>query len=416
MRRVFLLSWCNNLTLTPSPHGEGCSEPFSTWRRAGLRLAFRFLHHAIFFILLLIPYPSFAQDIPRCTQRPDFVVIPRTRLGFCIELIYQEANSNLPFTGLASADDGTLYLAKPLTGEVIAMRDTDEDDVPDTPEVIATNLDTPHALTFYKNALYIAGGKAIYRWQENKLTTLVDNLPAGTGLWNGGLVVYENRLVVGIGADCSYCISEIGTRGLLTSFALDGSDPQVLTTGLRQPTAIGVVNGNLYVGDTQTSNAKDVPNDEINEVVTGGYYGEGECADNCEEQVPLYKLPATAAPMGLVAYKGNAFPDLADHVILLLGGALSATNPVGYQLLAIEHFGESNAVFKVIIPGDERTLLAVGDPIYEATNGYRNLRADTFNWNGEGFYPQRPVGLAVNAQGWIYVSVSGGYLYLIRPS
>jgi glucose/arabinose dehydrogenase len=338
-------------------------------------------------------------------------------VGFCVELIYEETdNGNLPFTALAIGDDGTLYLAKPLMGEVVAMRDTDEDGIPDTPETILSNLDTPNTLTFHEGALYIGGGSAVYRWQEDTLTTLVDTLPNQTGIWGGGIVVYENRIVLGLGMDCAYCTPDTNTRGILTSFALDGSDPQVLATGFRQPTALSVVNGALFAGDTLTTQADGASYDEVNEVVAGGYYGEGECDSDCPIEHPVYKLPPTAAPIAIVPYEGEAFPDLANHVILLLGGALSATNPVGYQVLAVENFGQADAIFKVIVPGDETTLQIVGDATYNVETGYHNLRTDTFNWNGEGFYPQRPVGLAIDRNGWMYVSVSGGRLYLIRPS
>ena len=67
-------------------------------------------------------------------------------------------------------------------------------------------------------------------------TTLVDDLPSGGGFWTGGIAVGgDGRIYVATGAPCDFCVPDDPARGAVLSFALDGSDRQIVATGLRQP-------------------------------------------------------------------------------------------------------------------------------------------------------------------------------------
>src|SRR5690606_5061741 len=131
------------------------------------------------------------------------------------------------FTALAAAPDGTLYAARPFQGQVIALTDTDGDFLPETPHVAAEGLILPNALAYADGALYITGGPNLYVLRDGELTTLVDDLPTGE-FWTGGIAVLDDRVYVGIGAPCDFCESVNPEQGAVLSFALDGSDRQLV--------------------------------------------------------------------------------------------------------------------------------------------------------------------------------------------
>jgi len=37
------------------------------------------------------------------------------------------------------------------------------------------------------------------------------------------------------------------------------------------------------------------------------------------------------------------------------------------------------------------------------------------NYRGSGFFPQRPLDVAVSERGWVYISISGGRIIAMRP-
>lgn len=353
--------------------------------------------------IFLLPLTVAAQELPRCTLRPTFNVLPRTRPGICLEvLVPTPATATLPYTALATDEQGNLYAARPLAGQVWLLEDRDGDALPETPRLLLTGLDTPNSLLYTDGALYIAGGSALYRWQDGALTTLVADLPAATGFWNGGLVRLGDRLIVGVGADCTFCTPMPDTRGLLLSFALDGSDRQVIARGLRQPSALAVENDTLYVSDAFGDQLR---LDTIHRVLL-----------DVAETTPVYALPAASAPVALLPYTGAAFPQLQNQMLLVLAGEALVLNPVGFQLVAVERFGAADAVFHELLPADTRSMDADYERPYNQQQPFGLYRSDVYNRNGEGLYPNSPLGIALSPEGWIYLSVSDGTIYVLRPS
>ena len=134
---------------------------------------------------------AYAQELPPCGERQAAVGAPWTDTSqWCIEqVIADDSAGELAFAVLAVGDDGTLYAARPLTGQVLALVDTDDDYLPDSPHIVAKNLTFPTGLAFYDGALYISGGEHIYRLINNTLDILVDDLPTGAGFWTVVLAV-----------------------------------------------------------------------------------------------------------------------------------------------------------------------------------------------------------------------------------
>ena len=48
-------------------------------------------------------------------------------------------------------------------------------------------------------------------------------------------------------------------------------------------------------------------------------------------------------------------------------------------------------------------------------NPASNFTLEEMNYRGSGFFPQRPLDVAVTEQGWVYISVGGGRILALRP-
>jgi glucose/arabinose dehydrogenase len=384
-------------------------------------------------VWLMVPgLPTTAQELVRCSERPTQVLLPRSRMGFCMELVYHEQNAGeMAFTALAFTSDGTLFATRPLYGQLLILKDTDGDFLPDSPQLIAENLSLPNTLTVHDDVVYIAGGNAVYRWQNNTLTTLIDDLPTGTGVWNGGIVVYEGRLIVGVGAPCNWCNFDTQTYGLLLSFALDGSDRQIMATGLRQPTALGVYDGQLWVGDSAPYGTSVMARDELQVVVQGADYGFPRCTDSaiaydattnndCGTVIPPdYAFKPFAMPYSVLEYTGEAFADLQGKLLLLLAGTPNRSDPSGFELIAFTPMTERDQTeFDTLVPYDLSISYNVEytyGTMRQGAGHYFNGDSEMLTRRGAGFYPHHPLSIAISPEGWIYIAVSWGKIYVLRP-
>lgn len=369
-----------------------------------------------------------ADDLPPCDRRPRFIDPPWVSAAyFCAEeVINDPAGGILAFSALAAGDDGTLYAARPLAGEVLALADTDGDRLPDSPRVIVRGLTLPNGLAYANGALYIVGGPNVDRLRDGQLERLVDDLPTGSGFWNGGIVFgLDGRLYVSTGAACDHCLSDDPERGAVLSFAADGSDRRLEASGLRAPNDLVFLGDSLWVVDSARDQlgSPDSRYDELNRFVPGGNrpvnFGWPFCLGaeslpdfpagtsfDCEQSVPpAYTFETHSRPLGITAYTGAAFPHLAGTLLVVLGGSSNQAHLLGYTLTTVQFnsAGEPSGDHVILpeIPSD--------NPVW------RGLDIQKIHYQASGFWPNRPLDVAVSPEGWIYVSLSAGRIWALRP-
>lgn len=344
--------------------------------------------------------------LPPCTERPTHQASPLVNPEYyCLELVIDDPSAGeLGFTALATAPDGSLYAARPLTGEVLVLEDTNQDGLPDAPRPLASGLMLPNALTVVNDTLFIAGGSNLHQWQpETGLTTLVDDLPAGTGFWTGGIAIdADGQIYVGIGVECDDCPS-VKDRGVILRFAPDGTDRQVVATGFRQPAGLTWWQNMLWVTDTARDDLNSGSYDELNQLTSfdGESFGFPDCFGDDSEfdcngtTPPVFTFPTDSNPISIIPYESTTFPELTGSLLVVLSGSYNDSRLRGYEVGALQF----DAAGK---PTDYETLFP-----YQTSPGLQ--------YQGSGLFPHRPYGIAVSPEGWIYISVGGGKIYALRP-
>ncbi len=336
-------------------------------------------------------------------------------------------------TALAIGPDGALYFARPATRQIVRLAPDSNGFIaaavpPDHAQVFADNLpEAPNGLTYFDGSWYVSADTTITRLRDSngdgtissdEQQVIVDHLPGGAGDWLGNIHVGpDKRLYVAKGASCDACLESDPRRAALLSFALDGSDPQIVARGLHDSEDFSwLVDGSLALLDNERAALPAELNriahvDAVQPVdfgwprcdatarpVTGV---EGATVASCAGTLPAeVTFDAGSHPSGVALYSGSAFPDYRNNLLVTLAGSWNAKMTVGYALMRVPiqadgHFGTPVQV--VPEPSDNYPTIADAS-LYLIS-----------------FYPDHPAGIAIDSAGWIYVSVSEGRIYRFRP-
>lgn len=384
-------------------------------------------------IWLLFPTIAHAQqpELGDCVERPTVIQEGYyvDNLRWCVEGIVDAPDIEpMAFTAMDVAPDGTLFATRPLTGEVMVVRDTNGDFFPDTLESFADGMTLPNGLAYHDDFLYVSGATNIYRVDmDGTVEIVVDDLPAGTGFWTGGIVIGDDeRLYVAIGAPCENCIFDDPERGAILSMDLDGGDRQTVATGFRNPADVEFFRGELWTLDTSPLEFDFNVNDELNLVEQGGWYGYPYCIGvdvqiaesddvSCDDDVlPRVQLGSNSTPTSLAAFPYDVLLGTEDTMIVVLSGDPSQVEFNGYKVVMI-NFDENNQPIGVtlLLPFRKDSLHQAYE-IY-TDEGFRARHIINLSEQGWGIYPQQPLAVAVSPKGWIYLSVTGAKIIALRP-
>ncbi len=214
----------------------------------------------------------------------------------------------------------------------------------------------------------------------------------------------DDRLVVGIGA------SETES-GAVVSVARDGSDRQVIATGLRNPLDIAwnPHSGDLWIAD---SRGKGAGYDAIFRVPAESAsppdFGYPNCLDGTESacaevDAPAFTFEDQSTPSSLAFYTGDEWPFWTGDLFVALAGSWNRVVPSGYAIAALDFTAEA------VLSGDSEIVMPNSETTWMADS------LDGFSLNELGFFPEHPVDLVFDQQGWLYVALSEGRIYRLRP-
>jgi glucose/arabinose dehydrogenase len=329
----------------------------------------------------------------------------------CPERVFDDDSGGMAFTGLAVDDEDQLYAARPWQGEVVRFQDSDDDGIPDSPEIVARDLVLPHALAWYADALYVVGASYLYRLQDGSTVSIRDDLPTGL-FWTSAIAIGEDeRIYIATSTPCDPCSGQETASGIITSYTLDGKQEQVIARGLYHPGDLAFFQGTLWVSDTAPNRLSMTADlDEINRITQDAHFGFPLCFGAAQVDLtdafcltqttfPAASLPTQATPLGMAAYRGSAIPALQDTLIVALSGSEHSAALHGYAVIGLRY-------------GDEGELTDAVTLVPRDPSGVHDTAA--LNYRNSGFYPRRPLDIAVSHGGIVYLSISGGRILALR--
>jgi glucose/arabinose dehydrogenase len=336
--------------------------------------------------------------------------------GFAVSVLARDVgNARM----MAVGDDGTVYLSRPSSDDVIALRDPGGEGEARAGAPVLSRLQGAHGLTIHDGRLYVAGvrsivvadlrpGGGVGDWR-----TLVDDLPAGGAGHDRRTVAVgpDGMLYVSIGSSCNACRESNREHAAILRARLDGRERQVYASGLRNTIGFawhpdtkemwGMDHGVDWRGDDQ-------PPEELNRLLEGRSYGWPYCI-GARQPDPFFEDPpattkaaycagtepptlgyqAHSAPIALAFYTGTRFPAEYRHdAFVAMHGSWNRKPATGYKVVRV-HFEQGRpARFEDFLSG-----FLVDD--------------------GRAFFG-RPAGLAVTKDGALLVSDdTNGMIYRV---
>ena len=313
--------------------------------------------------------------------------------------VFGEGLANPRF--MAISPEGVLFVAERAADRVVALPDADGDGVADETVEVGTDYDNAHDIEFTDDGLLLVGGETtifevtLDGLREASRRVLIDGLPAGGHATKTVEVLPDGGILVSIGSSCDVCGEEDDRRATVQLLTGDGLRPYMV--GLRNAVGLWVDEETGVAWATNMGRdllGDDRPPETIYRLIDGADAGWprchaatirdpqfGEAEDACDGvATPAATLPAHVAPLALVGWD--------DHLVVALHGSWNSSSKVGYALWWLPWDGAP-----------------AGDPEPFATGFLPDGATDALG---------RPAGLAVGADGALYVSDDkAGFIYRI---
>lgn len=326
----------------------------------------------------------------------------RVPAGFSVSIFARDLPSARLMVPTATGD---LILSQPRGGLVVLLEaDRDGDGLADGKRTLFTNLDRPNGVDLHDGWLYVAEATRVSRVRFDAATRTVEGTlqPLITGLTADGAhwrktarVGPDGKLYLGQGSTCNVCLEQDPRRATVMRFALDGSAGEVIATGTRNPYGFDWAPWDNALYATENSRdllGDDLPPDELNRIVPGGFYGwpyvhgaavidpefgPGNAAMIRQAIAPAHVFRAHNAPLGIRFLRHADRPAGFERTALVaLHGSWNRSVPDGYRVVSL-HFTADGRI-------EERAFL----------DGFR----------GPNGLIGRPVDVAESIDGSIYVS------------
>lgn len=304
---------------------------------------------------------------------------------------------------MALAPDGSLIVAERGADRIVALRDRDADGVADETIEVGKGFEGAHSVAFEADgSLLVAGETTLFRLQlgpdlrERSRSVVLDGLTTGGHSTRTVAVLPDRQILLSAGSSCNACYEPDSRRAAIDILPTDGGTSRVYMKGLRNAVGVWV---DPSTGRTWATNmgrdllGDDLPPETLYEVVDGAdagwprchagsivdpqFGGNGACDGVAQ---PAATFGAHTAPLALVGWEGN--------LVIAFHGSWNRSVKAGYDVLWLPWDGQ---------PAGEPEPLATG-----------------FLPAGAEGALGRPAGLAVGADGALYVSDDkAGFIYRI---
>jgi glucose/arabinose dehydrogenase len=265
---------------------------------------------------------------------------------------------------LAVASNGDVLATIPKSNRIVALPDRDGDGAADRVAVFdeAGVLNEPHGIAIRGEWLYVANTDSVWRYAyvtgdlsaREPPEVVVPSIPGGPQHWTRTILFSaDERMILSVGSSCDVCVEDNPLRAALLRFDADGGNASVVARGLRN--AVGLAVNPQTEEVWMTENGRDLlgdnlPPDELNVLREGADYGwpfcfgrqvpdpeMGATAETCAATEPAaVEIPAHSAPLGVVFYDGDAFPDeYRGDAFVAYHGSWNRSRPTGYKVVRI---------------------------------------------------------------------------------
>ena len=307
---------------------------------------------------------------------------------------------------------GRLFVAERGADQIVMLVDEDGDGISDTRNIFAAGLNSPHSLVFHSGAWYVGLPNGVVRLIDtngddlaDERMTLIGNYPTNGHNTRTVEFLADGRMVVSVGSSCNVCEEDDPRRASVLIY--DSAGEHLFASGLRN--AVGLTihpqTGQLWA----TNNGRDLmgdefPPDNIYLLQEGADYGWPSCHSGVIEDpkfgtpgacegvpLPVVDLQAHSAPLGLVFYTGDTFPDeYQGDLFVAYHGSWNRSIPTGYKVVRLPFDGN-----------------VAGAAVVDFASGWLE--------DGNEKVTGRPVGLAVGHDGALYISDDeGGFIYRVQ--
>ena len=282
--------------------------------------------------------------------------------GFNISIFAE--NLNAP-RQMAEGKNGTIFVGE-RGGQIVALRDTDNNGVADSKIIIANDLTYSTGLSLYKGDLYFSEISTIWKIEniedwinkhsiDSQMPTkvlVVDNLPDDQ--WHGWKWLKHDQdgaLYFNIGAPCNICLSDNPQFASILKYK-DGIIDYV-AKGVRISVGFDFhpMNNKLFFTDNGRDwLGDDSPSCELNRVdFEGQFFGYpfkhasnvldpefGKVNTGYDFVDPILELGAHVAPTGVAFYTGSMFPSqMKNNLFIALHGSWNRSRKVGYKVIRV---------------------------------------------------------------------------------
>jgi len=281
--------------------------------------------------------------------------------GFAIE-VYADNVSNA--RSMTMSPGGVLFVGSRQAGKVYAVLDENNDFSADTVITIAEGLRMPNGVAIHDGSLYVAEVSRILRYDrieqnlENPPEPVVvtDDYPTeGHHGWKYIAFGPDGKLYVPVGAPCNICDPENDIFASITRINPDGTGREIVAHGVRNTVGFAwhpetgdlwfTDNGRDWLGDNR-------PPCELNHLTgTGQHFGypylhgddiwDPEFGSKGQEmaidfQRPAQNLGPHVAPLGMLFYTGEMFPEeYRNQILIAEHGSWNRSEKIGYRITLV---------------------------------------------------------------------------------
>ena len=341
--------------------------------------------------------------------------------GYSVRVFYAGRLDKPRF--FAWGPDSVLYVANKNSGEIIALPDKNHDGIADTAIIAASGFHLSHDVAFYNGALYVAEERRIMKCTDENndgiyetKKVFIDNIAAGARQPGGGhdtrTIVFDpakKKIYLSIGSSCNVCRDE-EYRAVIEEYNDDGTGRRPFATGIRNAVGMTLHNNRLWaVNNGSDWQGDNIPPEWIDIVRDGGFYGhpfayaDGVYFNFHAHQEYSDLLPLTAddsarvqsmiqpaalvqahsAPMAIEFSNPSFPPQFRDGAFVAFRGSWNRSLPTGYKVVFLKFRNSQDTTAEYVT---------------DVVTGFQPAESSS-----RGFIWGRPVGLAIDLRGNLYV-------------